>query len=216
MGTESKGIEKITDRIIAEARAEYDAAVKTAEQEAASVLAAAKIQAEQLLEDAEKNGEQEKEKLIRYRKSTADIDAAKTVLAKKQEILSACFQKAEDAIIGMKEEAYIELLVSLGTAVDMYGGKLLFNAEEKARVGQRVCDGLNAAIAALRREKYGDELQYTERFTLEEGVGTMKGGYIVSYRSTFADCTIESLVREYRMELAGEAAKLLFAEGRNG
>lgn len=210
MGTENNGIEKITARIIAEAKAEYDAAVSLAEQEAASVLTAAKMQAEQILADAAAKGQREKEKTIQYRKSLADIDAGKIILAKKQEILSECFQKAEDAIICMEEEAYIELLVSLGSAADMYGGKLLFNAEEKARVGQKVCDGLNAAIAALRREKYGDELQYAERFTLEESVGTMKGGYIVTYRSTFADCTIESLVKERHMELAGEAAKLLF------
>lgn len=210
MGTENNCIEKITARIIAEAKAEYDAAVSLAEQEAASVLTAAKMQAEQILADAAAKGQREKEKTIQYRKSLADIDAGKIILARKQEILSECFQKAEEAIICMEEEAYIELLVSLGSAADMYGGKLLFNAEEKARVGQRVCDGLNAAIAALRREKYGDELQYAERFTLEESVGTMRGGYIVTYRSTFADCTIESLVKEQRMELAAEAAKLLF------
>ena len=38
----------------------------------------------------------------------------------------------------------------------------------------------------------------------------MQVSHLTDYRSTFADCTIESLVKEHRMDLAGEAAKILF------
>ena len=157
-----------------------------------------------------KEEKKEKEKAVKYGKSAADIDAGKIILKKKQELLSDCFAGMVDYIIGIEEYRYIELLVELGDAADMYGGKLLFNADEKERIGQKVCDALNRAVASKRRDRYGDEIQYAERFTLDEEVGNMKGGYIVTYRSTFADCTIESLVKEHRMDLAGEAAKILF------
>lgn len=204
------GIEKITDRITAEAKSAYDEAVTAARREASAIIEDANVKAEKILTDALTRGQTEKEKIIKYRKSVADIDAGKVILQKKQEILSECFEEAENAIIGMEEERYIELLVKLGAAADMYGGKLLFNAEERERIGQRVCDGLNEEVAGRRKRKYGDEIQYAERFTLEENTGNMKGGYIVTYRSTYADCTIESLVKEYRTSLAGEAAKILF------
>ncbi len=204
------GIEKITDRITAEAEAAYDEAVKSAREEASSILAEANSKAEKILADALQRGQLEKENIIKYRKSVADIDAGKILLQKKQEILSECFAEVEDELIRMEEEKYIRLLVKLGASADMYGGRLLFNAEEKSRIGQKVCDGLNAEVAERRTQKYGDEIQYAERFTLEDSVGDMKGGYRITYRSTFADCTVESLVREHRASLSGEAAKILF------
>ena len=205
------GIEKITDRITGEAKAAYDEAVEKARSEASSVLAQAKEKADKILTEALAQGETEKENIIKYRKSVADIDAGKIILRKKQEILADCFDKAADALVAMDEYEYIELLVKLGAGADMYGGSLLFNAEERDRIGQKVCDGLNAAVAQKRRDKYGDEIQYAERFTVAENAGDMKGGYIITYRATFADCTVESLVREHKAELAGEAAKILFA-----
>ncbi len=205
------GIEKITDRITGEAKAAYDEAVEKARSEASSILAEAKEKADKILNEALAQGETEKENIIKYRKSVADIDAGKIILKKKQEILADCFDKATDALASMDEYEYIELLVTLGASADMYGGSLLFNADERDRIGQKVCDGLNAAVAQKRRDKYGDEIQYAERFTVAENAGDMKGGYIITYRSTFADCTIESLVKVHKPQLAGEAAKILFA-----
>lgn len=205
------GIEKITDRIEGEAKAAYDEAVEKARSEASSILAQAKEKAEKILTQALAQGETEKENIIKYRKSVADIDAGKIILRKKQEILADCFDKATEVLASMDEYEYIELLVKLGAGADMYGGSLLFNADERERIGQKVCDGLNAAVAQKRRDKYGDEIQYAERFTVAENAGDMKGGYIITYRATFADCTIESLVKVHKAELAGEAAKILFA-----
>lgn len=205
------GIEKITDRIEGEAKAAYDEAVEKARSEASSILAQAKEKAEKILTQALAQGQTEKENIIKYRKSVADIDAGKIILRKKQEILADCFDKATEVLASMDEYEYIELLVKLGAGADMYGGSLLFNADERERIGQKVCDGLNAAVAQKRRDKYGDEIQYAERFTVAENAGDMKGGYIITYRATFADCTIESLVKVHKAELAGEAAKILFA-----
>ncbi len=205
------GIEKITDRITGEAKAAYDETVEKARSEASSILAEAKEKADKILNEALAQGETEKENIIKYRKSVADIDAGKIILKKKQEILADCFDKATEALASMDEYEYIELLVTLGASADMYGGSLLFNADERDRIGQKVCDGLNAAVAQKRRDKYGDEIQYAERFTVAENAGDMKGGYIITYRSTFADCTIESLVKVHKPQLAGEAAKILFA-----
>ena len=56
------GIEKITDRIAAEAKADYDAVVGSAKQEARSILADAKAAAEKILADAEESGRTEKAK----------------------------------------------------------------------------------------------------------------------------------------------------------
>ena len=108
------GIEKITDRIAAEAKADYDAVVGSAKQEARSILADAKAAAEKILADAEESGRTEKEKAVKYGKSAADIDAGKIILKKKQELLSDCFAGMVDYIIGIEEYRYIELLVELG------------------------------------------------------------------------------------------------------
>lgn len=205
-------LENITAKILAEAEAVRRTALEEAEIEADSVLKAAEAKAREIVESAEKRGKDEKDKIILRRKSVADIDSRKIILSSKQEMISACVDSAVEKIIGMDEDKYIDLLVNMGLESDIYGGLLLFNPEERERIGQKVCDLLNEGIAERRKRKFGDEVQYTNRFELDKLTGDMVGGYVITYRLTYADCTIESLVRESRDKVAGEAAKMLFSE----
>ena len=190
-------IEKITSKILSEAQELRDKTLSEAAAQSDAVLAEARKKAEDMVEAGRKRGLEEKEKIISRRKSVADIDCRKVFLAKKQELIGQCFEKAVDNIISMEEAEYIDLLTALGTDSGMTAGQLIFNESERAAIGQKVVDALNSKV------KGGN-------FTLAEETRKLRGGYMLMCGQTFINNTIEALVEEARPELTAEVAKMMF------
>ena len=190
-------IEKITSKIISEARELRDKTLSEAAAQSDAVLAEARKKAEDMVEDSRKRGVEEKEKIISRRKSVADIDCRKVFLAKKQELIGQCFDRAVDDIIAMDKDRYTELLTALGTNSGMTGGQLIFNENERAAIGQKVVDALNSRIEG-------------GSFSLSEETRPLRGGYMLMCGQTFINNTLEALVEEARPELTAEVAKMMF------
>ena len=178
-------IEKITSKIISEAQELRDKTLSEAAAQSDAVLAEARKKAEDMVEDSRKRGVEEKEKIISRRKSVADIDCRKVFLAKKQELIGQCFDRAADDIIAMDKDRYTELLTALGTNSGMTGGQLIFNENERAAIGQKVVDALNSRIEG-------------GSFSLSEETRPLRGGYMLMCGQTFINNTIEALVEEAR------------------
>lgn len=190
-------IEKITSKIISEAQELRDKTLSEAAAQSDAVLAEARKKAEEMVEDSRKRGAEEKEKIISRRKSVADIDCRKVFLAKKQELIGQCFDRAVDDIIAMDKDRYTELLTALGTNSGMTGGQLIFNEKERADIGQKVVDALNSRIEG-------------GSFSLSDETRPLRGGYMLMCGQTFINNTIEALVEEARPELTAEVARMMF------
>ena len=190
-------IEKITSKIISEASELKEKTLSEARAQSDAVLAEAQKKAQEMVEESKKRGLEEKEKIISRRKSVADIDCRKVFLAKKQELIGQCFDKAVDEIISMDEADYTDLLTALGKNSGLTAGQLIFNEKERAAIGQKVVDGLNAAIPG-------------GSFALSEETRKLRGGYMLMCGQTFINNTIEALVEEARPELVAEVAKMMF------
>ena len=190
-------IEKITSKIISESSELKEKTLSEARAQSDAVLAEARKKAEDMVEDSRKRGVEEKEKIISRRKSVADIDCRKVFLAKKQELIGQCFDRAVDDIIAMDKDRYTELLTALGTNSGMTGGQLIFNENERAAIGQKVVDALNSRIEG-------------GSFSLSEETRPLRGGYMLMCGQTFINNTIEALVEEARPELTAEVAKMMF------
>lgn len=190
-------IEKITSKIISEASELKEKTLSEARVQSDAVLAEAQKKAQEMVEESKKRGLEEKEKIISRRKSVADIDCRKVFLAKKQELIGQCFDKAVDEIISMDEADYTDFLTALGKRSGLTAGQLIFNEKERATIGQKVVDGLNKAVDG-------------GNFTLAEETRKLRGGYMLSCGQTFINNTIEALVEEARPELVAEVAKMMF------
>ena len=190
-------IEKITSKIISEASELKEKTLSEARVQSDAVLAEAQKKAQEMVEESKKRGLEEKEKIISRRKSVADIDCRKVFLAKKQELIGQCFDKAVDEIISMDEADYTDLLTALGKNSGLTAGQLIFNEKERAAIGQKVVDPLNAAIPG-------------GSFALSEETRKLRGGYMLMCGQTFINNTIEALVEEARPELVAEVAKMMF------
>ncbi|MGN0734303.1 MAG: V-type ATP synthase subunit E [Anaerovoracaceae bacterium] len=190
-------IEKITSKIISEAQELRDKTLSEAAAQSDAVLAEARKKADEMVGDSRKRGAEEKEKIISRRKSVADIDCRKVFLAKKQELIGQCFDRAVDDIIAMDKDRYTELLTALGTNSGMTGGQLIFNEKERADIGQKVVDALNSRIEG-------------GSFSLSDETRPLRGGYMLMCGQTFINNTIEALVEEARPELTAEVARMMF------
>lgn len=184
-------IEKITSKILDEAREIERATLDEAKSSCDEILKDAKARAEEIIKEMESKGLAEKDLIVERRNSVAFIDSRKVVLNKKQELITQCFEEAVDKIIGLDKSAYIDLLIALGKASGVTSGVLQFNEKEAKEFGSKVAKAL------------GD-------FTVSEECGNMKGGYIIQSGKTFVDNTIESLVAENRTQLASTVSEMLF------
>ena len=87
-------LEKITDKILSEAKAESEKIIDEAKAEAEKIRSEADEKIREILEDAENRGQSEREKIIDGRNSVINVDIRKLMLAKRQEVLQETFKKA--------------------------------------------------------------------------------------------------------------------------
>lgn len=205
-------IEKITDKIIRDAEEVKSLKLEDAKNQCDRILSEARAKADKMIEDMRTSGLDEKAKIIERRKSVSDIDSRKVQLGKKQELLDGCFDAAVERLINLPEDEYVDFLVNIGIASNMYGGVLTFNDRDRATVAEKVIEKLNKATEEKRIEKYGDT-PYADRFSIREVTEPITGGYWIRYRMTYADNTVGSLVKLRKSLLASEVADILFKEG---
>lgn len=190
-------IEKITSKIISDAKGQAEITLNEAKVKCDGILAEAASKAEAMKKQAEIDGREEKEKLILRRKAVADIDGRKIVLAEKQKLIAACFDEATERIVSMEKGAYIDFLVGLVKKTGETEGSLLLNAKDAERVG-------NDLLAAIEKEIPGSKI------TLSNENRNIKGGFLLKKGDVYINGTVESLIDEARDALVAEVAAQLF------
>lgn len=225
------GIEKITQRIDADAQAEIDQILAAARAEAADIQqryqAQAEAEAADLSARSKRVAAEREERLV----SVAQMEARKISLAAKQEMLQKAFALALEKLCAMPEEEYISVCAELLIQAAPRGqGKVIFSPAERERVGAAVVAKANALLAKetapellkeLTDSKMGSLLnkvvagvaalaQGTAMLTLSPETRPIKGGFVLSDGSVEVNCTFDTLVRLQKAETAGAVAKRLF------
>ena len=191
------GIEKITQRIAAQAQAEIDGVLAQAHDEAARITASYRAQAEaearELNAKNEKAAAEREERLV----SAAQMEARKRQLAAKQEMLEKAYILALDKLCAMPEEQYTAVLAELLVRASSSGKEeAVFSQADRQRVGK-------AAVEEANRRS-GKQLR------LSEETQPIRGGFILKDRNVEVNCTFETLVRLQKTETAGAVVKKLF------
>lgn len=196
------GIEKIIGRIAGDAQSEVDAVMAQAKTQADAVTAKYAEQAaserDELLKRGQKAAAEREERLA----SSAQMEAKKMMLAAKQEMLDAAFNKAMDAMCAMKGDEKVELLAKLAVRASSNGKEqIIMSQADRDSVGAKVVKRANAMLAAAGKDG---------AMTLSTKSGAFKGGLLLSDGDVEVNSTFETLVRLTRSEIAGEVAKVLF------
>lgn len=197
-----KGTEKIIAHIRADGDAEVkrilDEASKQAEEKRAESFKAALSEYEKLMQA----GNAECEDILSGSRRIAEMEAKKSVLAVKQEMVSAAFDAARDEIINMPRDKYTRFLARMAAEASSDGTEeIVFNAADKAEVGKAVCKAANELLQAKGMPG---------KLTVSEDTADISGGVIVRFGGIETNCSIDALIRQHRSELSTEVAAALF------
>ncbi len=198
------GIDKITERIAAEARNEI-AAIQTETADKCRIIKESYSNAAQeeywkLIREGTKDCETQVSRLA----GTAAMEAKKSVLAMKQDTVSRTFDRAVSALCSLPENQYVDFLSKQAAAAASTGlEELVFNARDKASCAKSVVKAANELL-----KKRG----LLPKLTISEKTGSFKGGLMVKQGDIEVNCTIEKLVELSKSELTTPIAEILFAD----
>ena len=135
--------------------------------------------------------------------SAAEMEAKKSILAFKQEMVAKAFADEETALANLPEEQYVQFLASQAARAASSGTEeLIFNARDQKAVGDKVAKAANALL--VRRGVRGG-------LTVSADTRAVSGGVIVRQGNIEVNCAVETLVQLRRSELASQVAEILFA-----
>ena len=193
-----KGLDKIIERIRADAAAEIDAIRAEGEAKAAEITAGYAAQAEEA-----SRTEAEKTRLavqtLAERGSRADaMDQSKAVLAAKQQCIDEAFDLAANKLRSLPREDYIAVLATMAAAAGVGDEELVLSAADAAEIGAQVVQKANA-------------LKSGAAFTLSAETRELEGGLILKRGDVEVNCAFATQLRLLRQTMAADVAAILFS-----
>lgn len=203
------GIEKITGQIDADVQKEIDAALDQARAQAQEIEARYESQAQTQAEAIRRKGEQDaalrQERLV----DVAKLEARKTILAARQDMVGQAFDLALKKLLELPDQEYIALLAKLAVAASRTGHEqVIFSQKDRSRYGKQAVTMANDMLA----KKAGPRADESAgRLTLAEESRPMAGGLILRDGRVETNCSFEVLIHLQRDALSAEVARALFA-----
>ena len=197
------GIERISNRLVADAEAEIAALNAETKARCDEITAEYQRKAQEEYQSRLSEGAKTAETRLQRLGSAAEMEAKKSILAFKQEMVAKAFDDAAEKLANLPEDRYVQFLASQATAAAATGKEtLIFNARDKAAVGDKVAAAANAAL-----EKQG----IPGGLTVSDETRPISGGVIVRQGNIEVNCAVETLVSLRRSELASQVAEILFS-----
>lgn len=203
------GIEKITGQIDADVQKEIDAALDQARAQAQEIEARYASQAEAQAEAIRRKGEQDsalrQERLV----DVAKLEARKTLLAAKQDMVGQAFDLALKKLLALPDQEYIALLAKLAVAASRTGREqVIFSQKDRSRYGKQAVTMANEMLAKKAGPRAAES---AGMLTLAEEARPMAGGLILRDGRVETNCSFEVLIHLQRDALSAEVARALFA-----
>ena len=196
------GIDRITGRIEADAREQAKAIIAEAEAKCAEIRKENEKKAQERYLQLIRNGTKDCESGLERRKSAAEMDAKKSVLALKQDCVAEAFDMAKRRLADMPEDSYVGFLASLAASAAADGsGEIVLSARDRERCGKAVLERANAALAAKG---------LTPALTLAADSREISGGLILRQGGVEVNCSIEALVEALKGPMTADVARTLF------
>lgn len=197
------GLEKITARIETDAVADAARIAEEAKLQCDAIRAEGEAKAQESywrrVREGVKNAEDRASRLAK----AADMEARKSVLACKQEIVAEAFRRAEQKLLALSGEEYIAFLAGLAAKASVSGREeIVLNANDRGAVGKKVASRANELLSAQGR---------TAQLILAPDAGDFTGGLILRDGDISVNCTVAALIAEARQTQASDVAAELFA-----
>ncbi len=192
-----KGTEKIIAHIQSDAKAQADAILAQAEQQCALIRKDYEEKADEAYTAKIRAGVKACEDLSESKKRIAEMESKKNLLALKQEMVSAAFDRAKGIILSMPAAEYQAFLTNLAVKAAPDGkGQLVLNARDRKQYGEAVVKAANAALKGS--------------LTLSDTDGDFAGGVMIKNGAVEVNNTLELLIDLCRGDMSADVAKALF------
>ena len=223
--------EKITQRILEEAREKAQAIRAEAESAAGSVVSEARERAQILTQKADAAAKDSLSDAERRFVAVAELDAKKYRLGAKIQVLDEAFRQALEEMCSLPEEQYIQLLARLAVQASSTGREqLIFSPKDRTRIGKAVVMAANDALVkqvapelpdAITDSKVGAflgkvvnsaaaQITGTGLLTMSEETRPIRGGFIMVDGPVEVNCAFEAMVRAQQEQLEKPVAEILF------
>jgi len=220
-----RGLSKITDKILDEARAEAAEKLAAADAESAKIYAEYKQRAEHEAQAAEAAAKEEAAQILARSKSS-EQNIRKNIIFKAQgDMIDRAFVAAKDELCELPDDQKLELLSGLmisalaseyeaeKSRADVYGEdedegiryyEVMLNAKDRDRIG-------DALIKLFKRKIVGKDFgDMPSRVSLSKQTADIEGGLIIKMGDVEINCSIETIVSRLRPSLEARVAKILF------
>ncbi len=223
------GLERITDRILAEARAEADRILAEANAEADRIRADYRARADELSARISADASQEGIDLVERAKSASANRKRNQVLQTQSRLIDETFRATLDGLRAQSAEDYTKLLSGLLASAlsaqakaeresrELYGEEdmpmveqyeVLLNERDRDRVGE-------ALIKEVKQTAAGKlPAEMIAKLTLANETVRIDGGLILRCGSIEANCSLSLLFAQLREELEAEVCRVLFSGDR--
>lgn len=220
------GIEKVTAKILSDARADADAILAKADETCAVVQAeyAARTKAEQ--DKLEEHANRECEALITRAKSSANMAKRNVVLESRAALVSEAYATAEKEIRELPVEEYLDLLVKMlkgallrqleseRESLELYGEdikpekyEVLLNRNDKEMFGTRL-------LETIKRTQVGKiSMSVLDRVELSNQAAKIDGGLVLRCGDMEISCALGMLMAQVRRATEVKVSRTLFGEG---
>ena len=198
------GTEKITQRILQQAQQQVAEIEAQANAQAQSVMERQRSQAErqaaQMIAQAETQSQERRQRVL----AVADLELRKKTLSAKREVLDAAFERAQQMLCDMQDEAYTALYQTLVLqAVQTGDAGIRPSKAEAQRLGEGFVQQLNEQLTHRGLPAHIQLLPVHP--TLVSGCMVVRGDMEV-------DLSAPAVLRNLREQAEGEIAQMLFAK----
>lgn len=217
------GLEKITGRILDDAKASADKIISKANAEVAEIYAAAEQKKQDITNEIFDSAMKEGETIINTAKSALDRNCKAIVMSMKNSMVDKAFEAAKNEILALESEKYAQLMTQLlcrvlSARVDeekeslrLYGEDIAPDAYEvimnkKDRDSQGVY-----IVAGVRRATVGKITgTVLDKVTLSQEVANISGGFILRMGRVEINASLDAIVDELKEQMTPEVMELLF------
>lgn len=219
------GMEKLTAKILADAKADAEAMLSKADETCASVKAeyAARAKAEQDKLEAQAN--RECEALILRAKSSAAMAKRNVALESRAALMTEAYATAEKEIRELPTEEYLDLLVKMlkgalnrqlaseKESMELYGEdiaprcyEVLLNRRDREAFGARLME-------TIKRTQVGKiSMSVLDRVVLSNQDARIDGGLVLRCGDVEANCSLGMMFAQVRRATEVKVSKTLFGE----
>ncbi len=222
------GLERITDKILAEATAEAASILSAAEAETREISASYAARAEEIRRRLSEEAEREGKELVFRAKAAATNLGRDRMLRTESDLIDGVFDAAFEGLCRLEAEPATELLAGLLAAAlteELQAAETRVPEEDEAPVEAyeviltpRDRERLGAAVLTAARKKLSGRVaeEKLDRLRLSERTVSAEGGLILVCGDTEINCTYSLLFAQLRAELEAEVSHTLFDQrGKN-